>query len=409
MKSNKMNNNIYKISIVLLVVAFIIMFASSIITFTGCQKQENMDLSDTKGTIHMASENFADTITTKQTVVENDETKSYVSDSKKDKKADLIAITVNAVGDCTFGSDYKSPASVNFYAVYNKKKNPAYFFKNVKKFFAKDDLTLVNLEGTLTKRTTRADKKYAFRGDPSYVKILQKASIESVSFANNHCQDFGQDSYTDTIEALNNAEIKYSSYDKVSIFKAKGIKIGMISVNGLNGYYSSQEYISSGIKKLRKRKANLIIVSMHAGIEHTSSVNSVQTDLAHYAIEQGANLVLGHHPHVLQGIERYKGAYIVYSLGNFCFGGNTNPSDKDTMIFQQTFIFRGNKLLKRKSKAKVIPCCISSDTSINNYQPTPLKGKEKERVIGRLNTYSSQFGVKVRKTGVLTEASNKCS
>ena len=392
----------YSFNIDVVNLIFMVILAFAITAFTGCQKQENRDLSTAKRTVDMVSETFANAITTDQTVaVKKAEKESCVSDSKKDKKADLTTITISAAGDCTFGSDYKSPASVNFYAVYNEKNNPSYFFKNVKKFFAKDDLTLVNLEGTLTKRTTRSDKTYAFRGDPSYVKILKKASIEAVSFANNHCQDFGQGSYTDTIDTLKNAEIKYSSYDKVSIFKAKGIKIGMISVNGLNGYSSSQEYISSGMKKLRKRKANLVIVSIHAGVEHTSLINRTQIDLAHYAIEQGANLVIGHHPHVLQGIERYKGAYIVYSLGNFCFGGNTNPADKDTMIFQQTFTFSGNKLLKKKSKAKVISCCISSTTFINNYQPTPLKRKEKERVIDRLNTYSSQFGIGVKKTGVL--------
>lgn len=324
-----------------------------------------------------------------------------MSSTQRNKKAKLTTITVNAAGDCTFGSDYKSPASVNFYAVYNKKKNPAYFFKNVKKFFAEDDLTLVNLEGTLTGRTTRMDKTYAFRGSPSYVKILKKASIEAVSFANNHCQDFGPGSYTDTIATLKKAGVKYASYGKVSVFKAKGLKIGMVSVNALLGYSSSQQYIHSGIRKLKKRKANLIIVSMHAGVEHTSSLNNVQTGLAHYAVQQGANLVLGHHPHVLQGIEKYRGAYIVYSLGNFCFGGNTNPSDKDTMIFQQSFTFQGKRLLKKKSQAKVIPCRISSTASINDYQPTPLRGKGKRRVISRLNSYSRPFGVIVKNTGVL--------
>jgi len=314
------------------------------------------------------------------------------------KDSQITKITISAAGDCTFGSDRSSPGSVNFYSVYNREKNNAYFFQKVKKIFKKDDLTLVNLEGTLTTRGIRMDKTYAFRGDPSYVNILKEGSVEAVSFANNHCKDYGEISYTDTISILKNAKIKYSSFQKVSIFKAKGKKIGMVAVNGLSGTDYSKNLIESGIKKLKKKKADLIIVSIHAGIEHTSAINDVQTQLAHYAVQKGANLVLGHHPHTLQGIEKYKGAYIVYSLANFCFGGNTNPSDKDTMIFQQTFTFKGNKL-KKDNNVRIIPCRVSSTTTINNYQPVPLKGKSKQQIIQKMNNFSKPLGIHFQKNG----------
>jgi poly-gamma-glutamate synthesis protein (capsule biosynthesis protein) len=313
------------------------------------------------------------------------------------KKKKTTSITISAAGDCTFGSDRNSPASVNFYSVYNKKK-PEYFFRNVRNIFEKDDLTLVNFEGTLTDSTSRMDKTYAFKGSPSYIRLLKKGAIEAVSFANNHCRDYGEQSYTDTINTFQKAGIKYASYDKVSIYKTKGIRIGMVAVNGLLGADYSKNLIASGIKKLKKRQADLIIVSMHAGIEHTSTLNAVQTDLAHYAVKKGANLVLGHHPHTLQGIERYKGAYIVYSLANFCFGGNTNPSDKDTIIFQQTFTFK-NKKLKKDKNMRIIPCMVSSTSAINNYQPTPLKGAARQRIIQKMNTYSRPLGVQFSKNG----------
>lgn len=302
-----------------------------------------------------------------------------------------VSITISAAGDCTFGSDKGSPSSVNFYAVYNKKKNDNYFFKNVQKYFANDDLTLVNFEGTLTNSNARVDKTYAFKGSPSYTKILTKGNVEAVSFANNHCRDYGESSYTDTIAAFKKADIAYASYSKVSIYKTKGKKIGMVAVNGLLGLDYCKNLVTSGIKKLKKKKADIIIVSMHAGIEHTSTLNTVQTELAHFAVKKGANLVLGHHPHTLQGIEKYKGAYIVYSLANFCFGGNTNPSDKDTMIFQQTFTFKGKKLAK-SNDVKIIPCSISSVGYINNYQPTPLKGSKRTRVIQKINSFSKSLG-----------------
>lgn len=332
------------------------------------------------------------------------DTGNHIVTAKSQTKEDEdVSITISAVGDCTFGSDRSSPSSVNFYSVYRKKKDPAYFFKKVKNIFAKDDMTLINFEGTLTKRTTRAPKKFAFKGSPGYVKILKKGSIEAVSFANNHCRDFGEGSYKDTIRHLKKAGVTYSSYSKVSTYKAKGKKIGMISVNGLENITYVKKLIQKGMKKLKKKKADICIVSMHAGIEHNYNVSSGQKSIARYAVNKGADLVLGHHPHNLQGIEKYKGVYIVYSLGNFCFGGNTNPSDKDTMIFQQTFVFHKDQLKNKKSTVKIIPCSVSSTGGINNYQPSPAKGKKKMRILKKLDEMCRPLGQTLRnRKGKLT-------
>lgn len=315
------------------------------------------------------------------------------------------AVTISAAGDCTFGSDRITSSSVNFYAVCRKVHNPAYFFKKVQKYFGKDDLTLVNFEGTLTNRTTRADKKYAFRGSPGYVNILKKGSIEAVSFANNHCRDFGPGSYTDTMTCFAKNDIAYSSYAKVGIYKVKGKRIGMISVNGLEGSGYAKTLIHNGMKKLRERKADLRIVSMHAGVEYQTAPNSAQKEIARYAVDQGADLVLGHHPHILQGIEKYKGRYIVYSLGNFCFGGHSNPRDKDTMIFQQTFVFEGNRQKRPQSTVKIIPCSLSSASGINNYQPTPVTGEKRAHVLRKLDKMCRPLGLTLRdKDGKLTDS-----
>ena len=101
--------------------------------------------------------------------------------------------------------------------------------------------------------------------------------------------------------------------------------------------------------------------------------------------------MLGHHPHVIQGVEKYKGRYIVYSLVNFCFGGNSTPSDMDTMIFQQTFTVGKNGMLQ-DSQINIIPCSISSDPGWNNYQPTPAQGQEAERIMNKINELCAQFG-----------------
>lgn len=344
-----------------------------------------------------AETNAAKTGPAKTNAAKTDFSKSDAAQAGSDKgntdENDTTAVTISAAGDCTFGSDRISPSSTNFYAVYKKQKDPAYFFKNVKKYFKQDDLTLINFEGVLTKRTTRADKKYAFKGSPGYVDILKKGSVEAAAFANNHCRDFGEGSYTDTEQCFQKAGITYSSYEKVGIYEVKGKKIGMISVNGLEGTEAAKTLVKKGMKKLKKKEADLRIVSIHAGIEYEKLPSDAQKSLARYAVDQGADLVLGHHPHILQGIEKYRGSYIVYSLGNFCFGGNTNPVDKDTMIFQQTFLFRDGELKKKESKVKIIPCSLSSASGVNNYQPTPVSGKKKKQVLKKIDLLCRPLGL----------------
>lgn len=310
-----------------------------------------------------------------------------------------VQITISAAGDVTLSSDIKQPKEVNFFSVYNKVKDNAYFFKNVKSIFEKDDMTIVNFEGTLSNRGKRVDKKWAFRGKPSYIDILTEGSVEAVAFANNHVKDYGEVSYTDTIESFKKANIAYSSYSTVGVYEVKGIKIGMISIQECG--VSKKTYVDTlrkAIKAVKKKKPDLLIVSFHWGIEYTYKPNEAQIELSRMAIDEGADLVLGHHPHVLQPIEKYKDAYIVYSFGNFCFGGNTNPSDKDTIIYQQTFTFRNDKLIP-DDNVRIIPCSISSVTSKNNYQPTPSKGSEKERIIKRMNNFCKPYGISFDKEG----------
>lgn len=311
-------------------------------------------------------------------------------------------ITLSCAGDCTIGTDPRFGYGSSFIATYDRVKDFSYFLKNVQKYFANDDMTIVNFEGTLTNCTTRVDKTFTFRAPPSYVKVLTKGSVEAVAFANNHCRDFGIESYNDTRATLKKAGVKYSSYSIVSTYKIKKektgnkYKIGMISVCGLDSYEGSKAQIASGIKKLKRRHCDLIIMSMHDGIERQYYPRESQKGLARYAIDHGAHLVLGHHPHVLQGIEKYKKAYIVYSLGNFCFGGNSNPSDKDTMIARPTFIFKNGKLRIKQTILRIIPCCLSSTTGYNNYQPTPKKGAEKKRVLSKINEMCEALGTTLK-------------
>lgn len=303
-------------------------------------------------------------------------------------KEDVVELTVSAAGDCTLGTDKNFSHSTSFNAVYDAQNNPAYFFANVKSIFEADDLTIVNLEGTLTESTTRMDKTFAFKGEPKYAGILTAGSVEAVNLANNHSHDYGTKSYTDTIANVEATGVTTFGYDRVAVKEVKGIKVGLVGIYELADGLGRKQQVINNIKKAEEQGAQLIIVSFHWGTERKNYPDHIQKTLAHLAIDQGADLVLGHHPHVLQGIETYQGKKIVYSLANFCFGGNKNPSDKDTMIFQQKFTFRNGELVV-DDMTTIIPCSVSSVSNKNNYQPTPLTGAAAERVMNRIQTYSA--------------------
>ena len=300
-----------------------------------------------------------------------------------------VSITISAAGDCTLGTDEYFDPSTSLNAYYDS-NGPAYFFQNVKSIFEADDLTIVNMEGTLTEETTRQDKTYAFKGPAEYTQILTDGDVEAANLANNHSHDYGDKSYTDTIAALDAAGITNFGYDRTAVMDVNGVKVGLVGTYELAEGMGCEEEMISNIKAVEDQGAQIVIVSFHWGIERENYPTENQVNLAHSAIDNGADLVLGHHPHVLEGIEVYNGKNIVYSLGNFCFGGNSNPSDKDTMIFQQTFTVQDGELVE-DNVTNIIPCSISSDSSYNNYQPTPLEGDEADRVKGRIDEYSSGF------------------
>ena len=299
-----------------------------------------------------------------------------------------VKITFSMVGDCTIGTDEQFDKSSNFDAFYIVKKDPGYFFQGVRDVFAADDLTVINMEGTLTESDTRQDKTYAFKGDPKYTEILTAGNVDAANLANNHSKDYGEQSYTDTIQYLESAGIATFGYDRTSVLDIKGIKVGLVGIYVLADGMERQQQLIDNIQSVKNQGAQVVIVSFHWGTEKATYPDDIQKTLAHIAVDNGADLVVGHHPHVLQGIEEYNGKNIVYSLGNFCFGGNRNPLDKDTMIFQQTFTFENGELVQDNVK-NIIPCSLSSVKEYNDYQPTILEGSESERVLQKIQELSS--------------------
>ena len=301
-----------------------------------------------------------------------------------------ISITISAVGDCTLGMDpimgYAGSFTDEYYL---KNMDTTYFLNNVKDIFAQDDLTIANLETTLTNANKKAQKEFRFKGLPEFTQILNDGNVEVVNVANNHTYDYLDVGYKDTLKNLEGANIDYFGFDNRLIKDVKGTKIGMLGYKGWDNMKQTKAKIKKDIDYLKDSGAKIIIVSFHWGQEKKNYPYSPQVEYGHYAIDNGADLVIGHHPHVLQGIEQYKGKYIAYSLGNFCYGGSHNPSDQDTLIFQQTFKLLNNAVVD--TKIRLIPCSISSYAHRNNYQPTVLLGGEKKRVISKINTFSKAF------------------
>ena len=316
-------------------------------------------------------------------------TDSQETDSSDTAISAPVSLTLSVVGDCTLGTDETFDYDTSLNAYYEN-YGADYFLQNVRSIFSADDLTIANFEGTLTDSDEREDKTFAFKAPASYASILSGSSVEAVNTANNHSHDYGDQGFDDTLAALDDAGIVHFGYDETAVMDIKGIKVGMVGIYELYDHLDREQQLKDNIAKVQADGAQLIVVIFHWGNETETVPDSNQTTLGRMAIDLGADLVCGHHPHVLQGIETYKGKNIVYSLGNFCFGGNSSPSDMDTMIYQQTFTIDADGV-KNDNVTNIIPCSISSAAydGYNNYQPTPAEGDEATRILEKINERSS--------------------
>lgn len=314
---------------------------------------------------------------------------SQNTDSSNATVSSPVSLTLSVVGDCTLGTDETFDYDTSLNAYYEN-YGADYFLQNVKDIFSTDDLTIANFEGTFTDSDEREDKTFAFKAPASYASILTGGSVEAVNTANNHSHDYGDQSFDDTLAALDDAGIVHFGYDETAVMDVKGIKVGLVGIYELYDHLEREQQLKDNIAKVKADGAQLIVVIFHWGNETETVPDSNQTTLGRIAIDEGADLVCGHHPHVLQGIETYKGRNIVYSLGNFCFGGNSSPSDMDTMIYQQTFTIDADGV-KNDNVTNIIPCSISSAAydGYNNYQPTPAEGDEATRILEKINERSS--------------------
>ncbi len=293
-------------------------------------------------------------------------------------------VTVTFLGDCTLGGEQKSRnASLGFFRRVAE-NGTGFPLREMSRLTLNDDLTVVNLEGVLTDRTLeKVDKEYNFSGPASYTEILTSAGVECVTLANNHSHDYGDAGYADTKAALESAGVCWFGTDAPAVWRnEEGLRIGFIGVSGSLSGNRYQQYLRQ-MEQLKQYGCAAVVTVMHAGTEYSySAPDSYQAQIVSRAAESGSCLVVGHHPHVVQGYEIRGSVPVVYSLGNCSFGGTTHAKDSDALALQAVLSFREGGLTG--ITLHFYPISITSDARYNNYSPCFLSGSDAERVLEKI-------------------------
>lgn len=304
---------------------------------------------------------------------------SYQQTAKAE--TDSFTIDLSIVGDCLLATDDGKDSSTSF-SWYAKNKSPDYFFKKVAYIFQNDDFTIANLENVLTDRPLKKRNKgsgvaYWFKAPTKNTNILKKGYIEVVSVTNNHTYDYGKEGYSDTMKALDKAGILWGSEDKILYLKKNGYTIALIPASLYSG--SQAKSIVNRIKSA-STKSNYQIVFFHGGKEGIFKPEQWKINACHQLVDAGADLVIGNHPHRLQPIEIYKGVNIIYSMGNFCFGGNNHMSSNRTVIYKTILTIKDGKLTQEETR--LIPCYIHDKNKYqNNWQPDVIKNEADRKLV----------------------------
>ncbi len=282
-------------------------------------------------------------------------------------------IKFSFIGDCTLatqmGQNYEG--SFNWYAE-NYEKD--YFFEKTYPYVCTDDFTIANCENVFTDSALKERNKgytpaFWFRSESENAQIFSEGSIEAVSLANNHTYDYNEQGMTDTVNAIESVEgLEWGGEEKDLIFEKNGVKISVIC-DTLWGDWDTEKII----KRIENMSlsTDIQIVFFHGGEEAVHKEEYWKIQACHQMADAGADLIIGGHPHVLQPLETYNGTHIVYSIGNFCFGGNRSPENR-TIIYQETFTFNKDTKQIESRQENIIPFYVFTG-NMNNFQPSPIK------------------------------------
>lgn len=313
--------------------------------------------------------------------------------------AEAETITITAVGDIMLGA--RATSVIRKYGV-------DYPFVPTRGLLTESDLTFGNFEAPFGKTGIAAEKQYTFLVRPEFAKGLERAGFDVLSLANNHTLDYGQAVLLETIAVLKQHNMKgvgagrnITAARAPALFTVRGVNVAFLaySMTYPKEFYAARlrpGTAQATLLRVREdvRKARLtndiVAVSFHWGAERMVYPKEYQKEFARAAIDAGASLILGHHPHVLQGVERYKDGVIAYSLGNFSFG--TYNDVQDSMI-----------LTVSMNKQGVVENATITPLSVFNkevhFQPALVEGVEAERVIRYLHSISTHLNTSVVSRG----------
>ncbi len=306
-------------------------------------------------------------------------------------------IVVTIGGDCTLGSEDDKWGEDSSFIQHILRMGYLYPFAHMRSMFEKDDLTIVNFEGVLAEKPSgKVAKTYNFRAPVDFARILPLSSIEAVTLGNNHSGDYGQQGFDSTVKALDDAKVSWfvdcPQGNQVYVYEKDGVRIGFLGF--YVGYWrSNRGRISQSLKELKEKGCATIVAIMHGGSEYSQRHDGSQKKMAMSCIEQGASVVIGHHPHVLQGLERVGDATIVYSLGNFAFGGNKRikPMADTALVVQARFLFDKDKRYAGHQLTLHPIHPTGTFSEVNNFQPIFATGSEAQRIMGILQSDTASF------------------
>ncbi|WP_338749262.1 CapA family protein [Bacillus sp. FJAT-52991] len=311
---------------------------------------------------------------------------NYEQGQRKDEQ-----ITISMVGDNSFGTYPEAPEHLQFDYVFEKNNGDnQYVYKNSLPWFNSDDYTVINAESAFTTETKAQEKMWRIKSHPKYAAFLPASGIEAANLANNHTMDYFEAGYRDTLKAFKDQDIAVFNEGMPHIEKIKNIETVFL---GYDYRYrqSADSYLENIIRDVKKykRKDNLVIVNMHWGIEYMETPAFYQTKFGHAALDAGADIIIGHHPHRLQSVEKYKGKYIIYSMGDYAFGADPTLKSRQTAIFRLNFAKEDGSVVTKG--LRIVPTLENSNDSEteNNYQPLPVFGEQAKEVVDELTRISS--------------------
>ncbi len=292
---------------------------------------------------------------------------------------DDVEIVMNFMGDCTLGN-YKGEFTEYRFNATAESVSPDYFFEGVMSILDDGTFNITNCESVFTDNPLEEiykdyDPAFWFKTPAKNAGIFSAGKIHAVGLSNNHIYDYGEEGKLDTIAALEENNILWGDNNTPLVLEKDDIEIALFFVETWDDVVMSGELYNQ--IDSYSNVTDLQIVFFHSGTEKVHQPDAHKVEYARAFVDAGADLVVGSHPHVLQPMEEYNGVNIVYSLGNFVYGGNTHPENR-TIVYTHKFEFKNNKL--SDSEYEIHPCYIYTG-EMNAFQPTLIDDEYDRQVV----------------------------